>query len=348
VARGVTAPVLVFILLALGSAPASAADYDFSVTPDPPTAGEPVTLKAAPDPPADAEVAWDLDAVKDFEEIGPTVTHTFPDAGPVTVRMRVTLADNKRTNVTKTLVVNAAPAVDFSFSPLAPVVGQDVLFTPVVSDPDGDAVTLAWSLGDGAISGETSPSHPYGAPGTYSVLLTAIDSHGASRSAQRDVVVTGAGAPSAEPPAGSPAEPAAGSPAAGGAAPPPPTTTTTNTTQLVRMRPFPVVRIAGVVLENGALVRVLSVRAPLGARVLVRCYGRGCPARSVARAAATARIVRFPRFERRLRAGIVLELFVRKAGRIGKYTRFLIRAGKPPARFDRCLMPGRERPIRCP
>ena len=35
---------------------------------------------------------------------------------------------------------------------------------------------------------------------------------------------------------------------------------------------------------------------------------------------------------------------MRQAGRIGKYTRFLIRAGKPPARVDRCLVPAKRRP----
>ena len=117
-------------------------------------------------------------------------------------------------------------------------------------------------------------------------------------------------------------------------------------TRPVRMSPFPVVRIAGVVLPNGALVRILSVRAPRGAQVRVRCRGRGCPTGSVARTSAT-RLVRFRRFERRLPAGVTLEIFVRQAGRIGKYTRFLIRAGKPPARIDRCLVPGRTRPVRC-
>lgn len=350
-ARGVTAPVLVVVLLALGSAPASAADYGFSVSPDPPTAGEPATLSVVPDPPAGATVAWDLDADAEFDETGRTVTHTFADRGDVTVRMRVTEAGNKKTTITRTFTVNGAPVVDFGFTPLAPLVGQDVLFTPVVSDPDGDATTLAWSFGDGAVSTDTSPSHPYGATGTYSVLVTAIDAHGASSSAQRDVGVTGASTPPGDsPPSGPPPgeSPPGGSlptgpPAGGGAAP-----TTTNSTPPVRMRPFPVVRIAGVVLEHGAIVRILSVRAPRGAQVLLRCRGRGCPARSVARAASTARMVRFHRFERRLRAGVVLELFVRKAGRIGKYTRFLIRAGQPPARVDRCLMPGGRRPVRCP
>jgi hypothetical protein len=112
------------------------------------------------------------------------------------------------------------------------------------------------------------------------------------------------------------------------------------------MQPFPIVRIAGLVLPDGALVRILSVRAPRGAHVRVICHGRGCPTRSIAHRSAT-RVLRFHAFERRLRAGVTLELFVRKEGRIGKYTRFVIRAGKPPARVDRCLMPDRRRPVRC-
>jgi hypothetical protein len=112
------------------------------------------------------------------------------------------------------------------------------------------------------------------------------------------------------------------------------------------MRPFPLVRIAGVVLANGARVTILSVRAPRGSRIRVRCRGGGCPVRAVARTSAT-RLMRFHRFERRLRAGARLELFVRKANLIGKYTRFRIRAGEAPARVDRCLLPGRRRPVRC-
>jgi hypothetical protein len=113
------------------------------------------------------------------------------------------------------------------------------------------------------------------------------------------------------------------------------------------MSPFPVVRIAGTVLPRAARVRVLSVRAPRGSRVRVRCVGKGCPVDAVARTTAT-RVVRFRRFERKLRAGIRLKLFVRQANRIGKYTSFLIRAGAPPKRVDLCLFPTRRSPGRCP
>jgi hypothetical protein len=58
--------------------------------------------------------------------------------------------------------------------------------------------------------------------------------------------------------------------------------------------------------------------------------------------------VRVRRLERLLRPGVRIEVFVTKANVIGKYTRFRIRRGKPPARVDRCVRPGSSRPVRCP
>jgi hypothetical protein len=58
--------------------------------------------------------------------------------------------------------------------------------------------------------------------------------------------------------------------------------------------------------------------------------------------------LRFAAFERRLRPGVRLEIFARKSGKIGKYTRFTIRRGAAPARRDRCLIPGSSLPVRCP
>ncbi|HEV2944794.1 MAG TPA: hypothetical protein VGX26_06765 [Solirubrobacteraceae bacterium] len=66
------------------------------------------------------------------------------------------------------------------------------------------------------------------------------------------------------------------------------------------------------------------------------------------RSAAGTNLVEFRRFERSLRAGSVLEIRVSKSGEIGKYTRFTIRRGKPPARVDMCLSPAGIQPIVCP
>ena len=113
------------------------------------------------------------------------------------------------------------------------------------------------------------------------------------------------------------------------------------------MKPFPTVRLVGIVLPRGARITLLEVRsAPRGARVTVRCTGTGCPFRSRRRIAETGR-VRLSRFPRVLVAGARIQVLVRAPGVIGRYVGFRIRAGKRPIRTDRCLMPGASEPTRC-
>ncbi len=111
------------------------------------------------------------------------------------------------------------------------------------------------------------------------------------------------------------------------------------------MDPFPVVRISGRLTGSGADVKRLSVRAPRGATISVRCRGGSCPARMFTRA---ARVKRLSSYERHLRAGTKLDIVVRKPNRIGKWTTITIRRGAPPKRVDRCSYPGRGHPAACP
>lgn len=118
------------------------------------------------------------------------------------------------------------------------------------------------------------------------------------------------------------------------------------------MQPFPVVRFVGTDTRWGVRLSLLSVQAPAGASITVRCRGHGCPVkvmrrRARARPGHTAQ-VRFERLERALRAGIVLVVRVQAREEIGKYTRFAIRRGAIPTRSDACLYPGRARPVACP
>jgi hypothetical protein len=121
------------------------------------------------------------------------------------------------------------------------------------------------------------------------------------------------------------------------------------------MEPFPIVRIAGVLTSSGVRLSVLSAQAPVGARVTVTCRGRGCPASESRVAASTSKkhratmvVIAFRRFERSLRAGVVLKVRIFKRGRIGKYTRFVIRHHGLPERLDECLGPAGVKPISCP
>jgi hypothetical protein len=353
-------PALVVFILAMFPAVAEADPWLATYTPEHPVTGQDVSFEAHKDKgnATGESLVWDF-GDESPTATGPTAVHSYASAGQYTVTLKspdgaggFTVEDSVEITVDAAPPPpNTPPSATFSFTPPSPLVGESVLFTGG-SDPDGDPITRVWDFGDlTPTSSDAEPAHPYSTARTYTVSLTVSDDRGASAFSSQDVTV----APQPEPPPDD-TPPADTPPADNPPAPaPPPAGIDTPIAPLVqtpapkprRMRPFPVVRIAGVILPDGAQVRILSVRAPRGARVAARCTGRGCPAAALARTSATG-LVRLHRFERRLRAGIRLELFVRKANRIGKYTRFVIRAGKAPARVDRCLMPGSKRPVRCP
>jgi hypothetical protein len=116
---------------------------------------------------------------------------------------------------------------------------------------------------------------------------------------------------------------------------------------LTRILPVPVVRLVGSFGPVGVNITRLTVRAPRGTSVIVRCRGRGCPRPGKSQRAGRGTL-RFATFERGLRPGAVLEVWVLDRARIGKYTRFRINGGTPPTRIDRCLRPRSTRPVGCP
>jgi hypothetical protein len=138
------------------------------------------------------------------------------------------------------------------------------------------------------------------------------------------------GAGAATPPAAAPVEPAAPLPAA---SPPP------------LLAPFPVVRLRGRLTQTGVRVTLFTVTGPPSVRITAICSGPGCPVRTLARAAAPARL---RPFERALRSGIRLEITVTRPGYVGKSTVVVIRRGRAPSRHDACLFPGQTQAVACP
>jgi hypothetical protein len=108
------------------------------------------------------------------------------------------------------------------------------------------------------------------------------------------------------------------------------------------LRPFPVVRVAGYIMNHGSRIVVWSVKAQRDATVDVRCKGRGCPLRH-----RSFRPGRIRPLERYLRAGIAITIRVTRPGFIGTYTHVVIRSRKRPRRLDACLVPGDIRPRQC-
>jgi hypothetical protein len=115
------------------------------------------------------------------------------------------------------------------------------------------------------------------------------------------------------------------------------------------IKPFPVVRMRGKLTTNGAKISLFTVRAPRTAKITVRCKGKSCPASRWSRTHTQrkSKLTRMGRFERGLRAGVVITVSVTRGGYLGKRTTFVIRRGAAPARADRCLS-AKGRITKCP
>ncbi len=308
----------------------SGVDAWFTFSPGSPRAGETVTFQSESDAYGPGNQItnreWDLDGDGTFETTGPaTVSRSYPTSGTIEVTLRVTDASqpaNTDTATRKVRVTNRAPVASFRWSPTEPRANEPVNFTSTASDPDGTLTEQVWDLnGDGNFDngGGATALRAFPAPGSYAIGLRVTDNRGSVSFSSQTVTV----AP----------DPLTG----------PVGAVRVNGARL--MSPFPIVRVAGRILPNGSRIRLLVVSAPRGAKVSIRCHGRGCPFKKQVR---VSRKVRVRKLERLLRAGVTVKVYVTRPGTIGKFTRLRIRAGKAPARKDLCLAPRSWRPIRCP
>jgi hypothetical protein len=212
------------------------------------------------------------------------------------------------------------PTATFKWFPATPIVGETISLVSSSTDEVSPITAYAWSFSSNGLfnPGKQLLTTTFLTPGNHTVRLRVTAADGLSTIATETIPVIW-----------------------------PP---------LTLMAPFPVVRIAGSVTSAGVNLSLLTVQAPVGARVKVTCRGRGCPARSESRLAASSSkkrtastvVIGFRRFQGRLAAGAVLEIRIFKQGRIGKYTRFVIRRGKLPVRIDTCVGPAGLNPIACP
>jgi hypothetical protein len=214
-----------------------------------------------------------------------------------------------------------APSASFTWVPASPAAGQSVSLVSNSLSGSSPIDAFAWDV---AGNGSFAPAGPvmttsFATAGAHVVHLRVADANGLSGVAARTIQV---------------------GPAA-----------------LRLLQPFPIVRIAGAETAAGVRIRLLTVQAPLSATVAVTCKGTGCKTKSESRlAVASAKnkskggvvMLTFQRFERALRAGVVLQIRVTKAGQIGKYTSFKIRRHKLPLRSDACLSPTSATPVACP
>ncbi len=121
---------------------------------------------------------------------GATTTRTYSAAGTYTVELTVTDDDGAAAVSSQTVTVteppNSAPTASFS----ATVDKLSASFDATGStDADGTIASYAWDFSDGTTATGPSPTHVFGAAGTYPVVLTVTDDDGATGTLTKDVVV---------------------------------------------------------------------------------------------------------------------------------------------------------------
>ena len=89
--------------------------------------------------------------------------------------------------------VPPAPVASFTVNPSPP--DGDAPRTVQFTDTSTDASQWFWDFGDGATSNDQNPSHTYTAPGTFTVILTAINETSADVE-QLTITISGTPAPS--------------------------------------------------------------------------------------------------------------------------------------------------------
>jgi hypothetical protein len=319
---------LLYLVLAagaspLGASPAMAADPNFTISSNPARTGNLVKFTAAS--PGSSTYSWDLDGDGVYgDKTGSPVTWAYATPGPVTVGLQAPDPSRQSTEVLQVL----GPSAAFVSFPAAPVPGEQVTFAYSSHEA---TQKIEWDLnGDGVFGEVIGPmaSRSFPAPGSFPVSLRVTDLDDAVSTATQFIAV----------------------------ALPTQVGKLVTTSPARLMTPFPVVRITGKASHRGARIKRLTVNAPYGATVTVRCRGRGCPfrikRRTVARAGRSSRpsrTIRIAKFERRLlRPGATVKVLVSKPHEIGKYTSFKIRRRKSPLRTDSCLQPGETKPISCP
>jgi hypothetical protein len=213
-----------------------------------------------------------------------------------------------------TYKLSAAPVASFRWFPSTPRVGERFSLVSTSSDLMSPIVGFAWDVADNGPFGPFLPGGPtssavFSTPADHVVRLRVTAADHLSSVAAATIHMSD----------------------------PPPSV----------LQPFPTVRIVGRFVRRGIRLSILRVKAPAEARINVNCRGRGCPVKAERRIA-TARAVRFPAFQRYLRAGVSLTVRVSKDAKIGAYTRFAVRHHKLPVRADSCLDPAGIKPIPCP
>jgi hypothetical protein len=97
---------------------------------------------------------------------------------------------DEKTDLKITLEPNSSPYARFTFSPSNPRPNQIVTFNgSYSSDSDGTINSYSWRFGDEDTASDMTTTHAYDEDGTYAIMLTVTDDHGATDSFNQTIRV---------------------------------------------------------------------------------------------------------------------------------------------------------------
>jgi PKD repeat protein len=165
-----------------------------TVAPDSPIARASASLAAVSSDPQGSALTYAWSFGDGATATGASVTHAWSSAATYTLQVTATNAFGKSTSATRAVLVREAlPPTEpvITVTPNSPFSGGTASISAVSNDPQGSALTYAWSFGDGATATGASVTHAWNAAATYTVQVTAANAYGRSTSATRTVLVQG-------------------------------------------------------------------------------------------------------------------------------------------------------------
>lgn len=167
-------------------------EADFSYAPTQPRTAETVGFEDESE--AGAAIVdrhWDFDDGTTTRASNPD--HAFPAPGSYEVTLTVTDANGQTDEHAELVsVVNTAPEIDITWTPLTPEETETVNFTANVQDRDDNLDTVEWSFSDGATRTGTHVQRTFSVKDTYEVTAIARDTAGQQGSAEATVHVQNA------------------------------------------------------------------------------------------------------------------------------------------------------------
>lgn len=175
----------------------------FTFSPTNPTINVDVSFNASASTVSNGTYAWDFGDGQTGS--GVTTTYRYQRGGTFTVTLVVTSDSRQTSTASRTINVSTTlppTAANFNFSPTAPAINQDVVFTatgtPVPGGPglptprpgEPAGATYGWDFGDGTTGNGRSVTHLYTRGGTFAVTLRVTSEAGLTAQTSRQITIS--------------------------------------------------------------------------------------------------------------------------------------------------------------